>query len=114
MIPAPPPGLRDGRGSDPGYRLGLLAGGVRGGLDVVGGHFDPQHTLAAVADEVEGFGADDLTGNRLPISAALTRDDSSHDSSAGGRPVRSARPRSFPPALAGAGQSTAPRHRRCR
>src|ERR1700726_3561954 len=83
MIPAPPPELRNGRGSDPGYGLGLLARRVLGGLEVVGGHLDPQHALAAVADEVERFGADDLPGNRLAVSTALTRDDSSHDSSAG-------------------------------
>src|ERR1700676_4516931 len=65
MIPAPPPELRNGRGSDPGYGLGLLARRVLGGLEVVGGHLDPQHALAAVADEVERFGADDLPGNRL-------------------------------------------------
>src|ERR1035441_1883429 len=89
MIPVPPPRLWNVPGSDPGDRLGLPAGRVLGGLEVTGGHLDPEHALAAVADEVERLRPDDLTGNCLPVSAALTRDDSSHHSSAGpANPVR--------------------------
>jgi hypothetical protein len=69
--------------SDPGDRLRLLPGGELGGLEVARGHLDAQHALAAVAHEIEGLGPDDLAGNCLPVSAALTRDDRSHDSSAG-------------------------------
>jgi hypothetical protein len=63
---------------------------VLGGLEITGGHFDAKHAFAAVAHEVEGLGTNDLAGNCLPMSAALTRDDRSHDSSAGGPacPVR--------------------------
>jgi hypothetical protein len=63
--------------------LGLFAGCVLGGLEVTHGHLDAQYAFAAVAYEIEGLRADDLSGNRLPVSAALTGDDSSHDSSAG-------------------------------
>src|ERR1035441_8594131 len=113
MIPVPPPRLWNVPGSDPGDRLGLPAGRVLGGLEVTGGHLDPEHAIAAVADEVERLRPDDLTGNCLPVPAALTRDDSSHHSSAGpANPVR--KTSSFPPPLGHSAQSTAPRHRRCR
>ena len=82
MIPVLPHRSRIGR-SDPGDGLGLLSGGVLGGLEVTAGHFDAQDAFAAVAHEVEGFRTDDLAGNRLPVSTALTRDNRSHDTSAG-------------------------------
>src|SRR5580692_8051422 len=87
------PPLPDRVRSDPGDGLGLLPGGVLSGLQVAVGHLDSKDAFAAVAHEVEGLRANDLAGNCLPVSAALTRDDRSHGSSAGGRPVRSARPR---------------------
>src|ERR1022692_3591865 len=91
MIPVPPPRLRNGRGSEPGDWLGLPTGCVLGGLEVTRGHLDPEHAFAAVADEVERLRPDDLAGNCLPVSAALTRDDSSHHSSVGpANPVRKA------------------------
>src|SRR5580700_12082662 len=82
MIPVPPPAPR-WRDSDPGDGLGLLAGCVLGRLEVADGDLDPEHPFAAVADEVERLGPDDLAGNSLPVPAALTRDDRSHHSSAG-------------------------------
>src|ERR1039457_314158 len=89
MIPVPQARLLGSAASDPGDRLCLLAGRVLGGLEVTHGHLDPEHAFAAVADEVERLRPDDLTGNCLTVSAALTRDDSSHHSSAGpANPVR--------------------------
>src|ERR1039457_1701022 len=92
MIPVPPPQLRGWRESDPGdRRLCLLPGCVLGRLEVIHGDLDAQHALAAVAHEVERLGPDDLAGYCLPVSAALTRHDRSHHSSAGpANPVRKA------------------------
>src|SRR5579872_5460338 len=91
MIPAVRGAPREMSG--PGDGLGLLSRGVLRGLEVVRGHIDPQHALAAVADQVERLRADDLAGDGLPVPAALACNDGSHLFSTPGPPNRTTGPR---------------------
>jgi hypothetical protein len=63
--------------SDASGAADLSCGGLSD-AQVLSSHFDPKHALAGVTDEKKSLGDIDRACHRLPVTAALARDNRSH------------------------------------